>query len=161
MNDTTDQATLTVEIPADVKDNSETVTDYAFRRDLSPHTWPHTIDERVDSIRWSDDHGYVRYWWHDVSPDGQRCRFDWLLNVQGGTAHLFHTEYYTRVACAHCDSSYAERFIREAGPDAEIALEPVCGFHLGMRRKTVENKVACGHRVQLIESEPLRIGQHD
>lgn len=159
MTDTT-TTTTTVEIPADVRDNSETVTDYAFMGWLRPDKGVVTRKERDEAIMWSDRHGCVRYQDYDVNPNGQRCRFDILLNVAGVVRYIFHTEYYTRVACGKGDwcASYATHYtvvVTGEGDRSEAA--PYCDRHIDEMRRHVADTLTL--RLEL--SEGLLIGQHD
>lgn len=147
----------TVEIPADVRDNSETVTDYAFMRHRSPDKGVRTPDERDRAIDWSDRHGYVHMHSYDVNPGGQRCRFDVLYNVHGVVVNFFHTQYFTRVTCITDDASYASRYASVIDQDGMATVaSPYCGFCLVHLHRSAEET---GMTVR--ESEPLYIGQHD
>lgn len=151
--------TQTVEIPLDVRDNSETVTDYAFMRHLSPNkgavgTVGRDYENRIK--RESLSHMYTYYAWSDVNPDGQRCRFDMWVSKRGHVVNLFHTEYFTRVACATGDDcpSYASRYalvVKDGEPTTDGPL-PYCPRHLGEMHHQ-EN-------LTLHLSERLIIGQH-
>lgn len=146
-----------VKIPAEVRDNSETVKDYAFRRDISPHQWPHTLDARDKALMGAWLHKYTVYSWNDVNPDRQRCRFDVLVNRDGVAVHLFHTEYYTRVACMDCEYSYAQHYLQVTDADGVThPAAPFCGTHADVVRKITARQAG----YSLAESEPLRIGQH-
>lgn len=151
MNDT-----VTVEIPADVRDNSETVTDYAFMRHRSPDKGVRTPKQRDTDINNAPFFGYRHFTWHDVNPDGQRCRFDMLVDEGGQVVDLFHTEYFTRVKCAECEYSYAQYYMTVTTPDG--TSEPVarCGEHT----RTFMNASRGIPGVTVTLSEPLRIGQH-
>lgn len=155
-------STLTIEIPADVRDNSETVTDYAFMRHRSPDKGMRTPDERDRDIDWSDHHGYVHMQSYDVNPGGQRCRFDVLYNVHGVVVNLFHTEYFTRVPCVDClgyrAQSYAEYYVRITDDETGVpSTAPRCGTHKDAFVRAYGDEP--GFTITL--SEPLRIGQHD
>lgn len=153
-----------VEIPADVRDNSETVTDYAFSRHRSPDRGVVTPDYRDRTIGHADLFGYTLYSWHDVNQGnkqgwgaGQRCRFDMLVNAVGKVVHLFHTEYWTRVGCIDCEYSYAGSYIRVTYKDGSTGpVAPFCDEHGLMYKREAER---LGHT--WTESDPLLIGQHD
>jgi hypothetical protein len=154
--------TMAVEIPADVKDNSETVTDYAFRRDMSGHGWAHGYMAREEALMWAGVHGYDTYTWDDVNPgpDGQRCRFDMLVRRDTGqVVNLFHTEYFTRVPCYQGEwcSSYATHYVVTTGGTLPVSDPvPVCDHHIdGLRKSFADSPVT------LHLSERLLIGQHD
>ena len=153
-----------VPVPADVRDNSETVTDYAFMRHHSPDRGVATPDYRDHAISYGDLFGYTLYSWHDVNQGtqngwgaGQRCRFDMLVNREGRVVHLFHTEYWTRVTCAYCADnfraqSYAAYYVTEEGGTAAEA-RPLCDEHIAMYRRL--------DGVEFSLSERLLVGQHD
>lgn len=154
--------TLTTEIPTDVKDNSETVTDYAFSRHRSPDRGVTTPDYRDRTISYADLFGYTLYSWHDVNQGtrigwgaGQRCRFDMLVNKDGRVVHLFHTEYWTRVMCHRGEwcRSYAVHYVQQHGDESTDPV-PYCDEHLHHLRRSVPDEA-------LTLSERLWIGQHD
>lgn len=155
----TTDTTPTIKIPADVRDNSQTVTDYVYMGRRRPDKGVVTPQQRDAAIMWSDRHGYVRYQEYDTNPDGQRCRFDILLNVAGGMVHFFHTEYFTRVDCAAGEwcHSYATHYVLTtyASGEPDDGPSPLCDEH----RRRIER--AYGDSVTLTLSERLRIGQHD
>jgi hypothetical protein len=157
-------ATFLVEIPADVRDNSATVTDYAFMRHLSPDRGvrtPSGRDYELKVVREHLGHMYEVFAWSDVNPDGQRCRFDMVVRKDSGTvAYLFHTEYFTRTACAegHYCHSYASVYQVIATGDAEPGpAVPRCDEHAGWFRRACTGEPG----LVLMESERLLIGQHD
>ena len=159
--------TLTVEIPAEVRDNSEAVTDYAFMRHRSPGRGKVSKYDRGATIALCETFpslGYTHYQWHDVNQGdrlgrgaGQRCRFDMIVNQTGHVVYLFHTEYFTRTECAECAYSYASVYQTITDDDGGL-LGPVprCDEHARIFRR-----VAAGEGVTVHESEPLLIGQHD
>lgn len=153
--------TLAVEIPADVKDNSGSVTDYAFRRDLSPNRGVVTPAERDRQIKLGDLSPSLRYTvhsWTDVNPDGQRCRFDMIVNRTGHVVYLFHTEFWTRVGCTDCEYSYAGSYIAVTDADGVThPAAPFCDEHGRVVKKITERN----RGYSWAESEGLRIGQHD
>jgi hypothetical protein len=156
--------TLTVEIPADVRDNSETVTDYAFMKHRSPDRGVTTPDYRDQNISLADLFGYTLHSWHDVNQGdrngwgaGQRCRFDMLVTDDGMVVHLFHTEYFTRVAChtggfCHSYATHYALVVKDGEPTTDDPL-PYCDEHLRFIEREDGLTV---HR-----SERLLIGQHD
>jgi hypothetical protein len=146
----------TIPIPNAVRDNSETVIDYAFMGHRAPDKGVRTPAQRDRDIEWSDRHGYVHLQSYDVNPDGQRCRFDVLYNVHGVAVHFFHTEYYTRVPCAtHGD--YAAYYASITDQDGVTTVpNPYCDECVDLLRRSAEDS---GMTLNL--SEPLLIGQHD
>lgn len=148
--------TVTVEIPADVRDNSETVTDYAHMSHRAPDKGVRTVHYRETDLILAHTFGYTAYEWDDVNPDGQRCRFHMITKPDGTVRHLYHTEYFTRTACAECAYSYAVVF--QVITTDEMASDPVprCGEHADRFRHAVAGTPG----LVLTESEPLRIGQH-
>jgi hypothetical protein len=156
-------ATITVEIPADVRDNSEAVTDYAFMRHRSPDRGiiePRRRDVDLRAVREYLSSMYDIYTWPDVNPDGQRCRFDLVVNKKSGVvSDLFHTEYFTRVACGRGDwcHSYASAYVAVSFDNGEPddGPTPLCDEH------TREIRRAYGEGATIRTSEPLLTGQHD
>lgn len=149
--------TLAVGIPEIDRDNSEKITDYAFRRDLSGHEWAHGYMAREKALLWSVTHKYDVYTWQDENPDGQRCRFDMLVSRDTGqVVHLFHTEYFTRVACAECEYSYASVYQVINTEDGMSEAVPRCDEHADRFRR-----LCASEGVTIYESERLLIGQHD
>jgi hypothetical protein len=156
--------TVTVEIPAHVRDNSETVTDYAFMGHRSPNRGvvsPGARDRTIDTaVRFLT--GYRHYSWLDVNQGnrqgwgaGQRCRFDMVVNGDGQVVNLFHTEYWTRVACATGDwcYSYATHYalvLKDGEPTTDGPL-PYCDEHIRSLSRELDVRL----------SERLLIGQHD
>lgn len=154
--------TTPVEIPADVRDNSETVTDYAHMGHRAPDKGVRTPLQREAEVSNASFFGYTVYTWRDVNPDGQRCAFTMIVKEDGGVRHLFHTEYFTRVACIDCQGyraqSYAEYYVRITDDETGVpSTAPRCGTHKDAFVRAYGNEP--GFTVAL--SEPLRIGQHD
>lgn len=156
-----------VPVPADVRDNSETVTDYAFSRHRAPDRGVTTTDYRDRTISYGDLFGYTLYSWHDVNQGnrdgwgaGQRCRIDMMVNRDGRVVHLFHTEYWTRVACGRGDwcHSYAAHYtvIETAAGDRSDSVG-YCDEHIDQMRRHVADVPS----LRLHLSERLLIGQHD
>lgn len=154
----------TVEVPAAVRDNSETVTDYAFMGHRSPMKGVRSVAERNRAILHADTFKHARYQWYDVNQGnrigwdaGHRCRFDMIVNEEGTVTHLFHTEYFTRAECAECEYSYAIRYVITIGQDGTTRSEPtpLCDGHL-----TITRYAARRMNGTVLESEPLLIGQH-
>lgn len=151
-----------------VHDNSETVTDYAFMGHRSPNRGvvsPGLRDRTIDTAR-RFLRGYTHYQWTDVNQGnsagwgaGQRCRFDMLVNADGTVVHLFHTEYFTRVACGVGDwcYSYATHYTVVVDSDGKPSDKvPYCDEHVREMRRNIH-----GLPMRLHLSEPLIIGQHD
>lgn len=164
----TETTTEPVIIPEDVRDNSETVTDYAFMGHRSPNRGvvsPGARDRTIDmAVRFLT--GYQHYTWLDVNQGdrlgrdaGHRCRFDMIVNRDGQVVNLFHTEYWTRVACYQGEwcSSYATHYVTTTGGTLPVSDPvPVCDHHIdGLRKSFADSPVT------LNLSEPLLIGQHD
>lgn len=152
-----------VEIPEDVRDNSETVTDYAFMRHRSPDRGVISTHMRDDNLRLYQDHfgaTHTVYSWLDVNPDGQRCRFDMVINEETGSmVALYHTEYWTRVPCARGDwcPSYAAHYTVVVDSDGKKSDPvPYCDEHVNELRRNIADLPMTLHL-----SERLRIGQHD
>lgn len=158
--------TVTVEIPADVRDNSQTVTDYAFMRHRCPLPAP-TWAERDRDLAYADTFGYTHYQWHDTAQGnsqgwgaGQRMRFDMLVNRAGEVVHLYVTEYWTRVACGRGDwcHSYASHYTVISNTDGdESNAVPYCDRHVDDMRRHVNDVPS----LTLHLSERLFVGQHD
>lgn len=147
-----------VPIPADVKDNSETVTDYAFMRHRSPDRGVRTPQDRDNEIRWSPSASRGWYSWHDVNPDGQRCRFDMIVNSRGLVTALLHTEYFTRAACITHDAYYAQHYASVMDTETGVATlpAPYCDECVSHLRRSVKGD----DTFALYLSERLRVGQH-
>jgi hypothetical protein len=150
-----------IPIPDDVRDNSEKVTDYAFRRDIAQTDWPfheaQTRDNEIARVGMFPKLGLKRYQWDDVNPDGQRCRFDMIVNVGGVVVNLYHTEYFTRVPCCTHDAHYAVYYASVTDGDGVTTIPgPYCDECMIMIRQSVKDS---GMVLNL--SERLRIGQHD
>jgi hypothetical protein len=148
----------TVEIPADVRDNSETVTDYAYMGHRAPDKGVRTPLHREMEVGLASTFRYRVYTWRDVNPDGQRCAFTMMVKADGTVTHLFHTEYFTRVACYQGEwcSSYASHYVTTTGgmlPTTDPV--PVCDHHIDGLRKSFRDSP-----VTINLSERLRIGQH-
>ncbi len=151
----------TVEIPLDVRDNSETVTDYAFMRHRSPDrgvVGPDGRDRENRVKREYLSHMYTYYAWSDVNPDGQRCRFDmWVSKEDGQVVNLFHTEHWTRVVCCTHDAYYADYYASVSDEDGCTTIAaPYCDECLHHLRRSAKDT---GMTLNL--SERLLIGQHD
>lgn len=160
--------TTAVPIPASVKDNSETVIDYAFMRHLSPDKGvvsPHFRDTNLRAYRDYLAANYTTYSWRDVNPNGQRCRFDMVIrNITGNVVSLMHTEYWTRVGCEYgktavweC-SSYAVHYVQRMR-NGEPAGDPIplCSEDLGFEQRASRGE----SEPALLLSERLLVGQHD
>src|SRR5512139_1237595 len=144
----------TVEIPDDVRDNSVTVTDYAFRRDLAPDKGVRSAIYRDGEIHNREIFGYDWYTWRDTTPDGQRCRVDWFIRRSTGkTVYFFHTEYFTRVPCCTHDAYYASHYASVTDSDGVTTI-PAAYCHECMDHFRCSAKDS-GMTVN--ESEPLRI----
>lgn len=152
--------TLTVEIPADVRDNSETVTDYAFMRHQGPGRGVTSVQTRDNSLRNVEAFPVLRYTlhqWHDVNPDGQRCRFDMIVNRSGHVVYLFHTEYFTRVPCILHEHYYATRYACVTGTGgAPTTAAPYCDECMRVMHRATETEGGTVHM-----SARLLVGQHD
>lgn len=159
-------STAVVEIPADVRDTSQTVTDYAYMGHLSHNKGMRSPAERDTDIRYADLYGYTRYQWYDVNqghqdgrgPGQQRCRFDMLVKDDGTVTHLFHTEYFTRVACPTHNTRYAACYASVTNHETGVTTLPRpycddCMKHL--------DRSARDSGMTVNRSEPLIIGQHD
>lgn len=153
---------MIIDIPADVRDNSEAVTDYAFMRDRVRYSWAwayHTVDERhreIKRVTQFPELGLTHYQWHDTSPNGQRCRFDMIVNADGVVVNLFHTEYFTRVPCITHDAHYARAYASITDYDGVTTIaSPYCDECLRSLRRSAKDA-----EMTFNESEPLHIGQH-
>lgn len=154
--------TLTAEIPADVKDNSEKVTDYAFMRHRSPLRFYHTPAERDRQLHIARTipalNRTVYTYEYEAPETGQRCRIDKIVDKHGTVVNLFHTEYFTRVACTDCTHYYAASYIAVTDADGVThPAAPFCAAHGAVVKKIAKRQRGCSYT----ESEPLRIGQHD
>ena len=145
--------TDTVEIPADVRDNSRDVLRIQWRntRRITEQGLRDTIRDACEIF------GHAVYVWEDTDKDGNRVTLTRIVGrVTGLTFELFATYYYTRVACAECEYSWAQYYMTVTTPDG--TSEPVarCGDHT--RTFMNASRGIPGLTVNL--SDPLRIGQH-
>jgi hypothetical protein len=148
--------TLTVEIPADVLDNTSRTVQVRWRDTLDIDA-----EQLARTRKYAYLFGYTWTSWDDFDRDGERVTLHRVTDQTGCTVELYETSYYTRVACTDCEYycaySWAEAFYQVTDADG-IAhpAAPFCGTH--------------GHAVERIASrEPgysvarsawLRIGQH-
>lgn len=163
-------ATPTLEIPADVRDNSELVVDYAFMGHRKPDggvVAPADRDREISFATRTMGHRYDVYTWHDVNPgSGQRCRFDMVVRNgetpdewthEGQVVHLFHTEYFTRVACIVHDYHYAAFYASVIDEDGVATIaSPYCDDCMRVLRRSAKDS-----GMTVVTTEPLHIGQHD
>lgn len=145
-----------------VHDNSETVTDYAFTRHRSPGRGVVTVKARDNNLGMYDRGvliGTVHTWYDTNQLSGQRGRFDKVVRDDGTVVHLFHTEYFTRVACGVGDwcHSYATHYTVVVDEDGKPSDKvPYCDEHLHDLRRNLH-----GLPMRLHLSERLFVGQHD
>lgn len=153
-----------VPIPDDVRDNSETVTDYAFNRHLSRVLSKPLPGDRDQDIAYADIYKYTHYQWSGTTQGdrhgygaGQRYQVDLLVNRDGGIAHHYLTEYFTRVPCPAHDAYYAAYYASVTDQDGVSTIPaPYCDECIRHLRRSARE---AGMTLNL--SEPLRIGQHD
>lgn len=148
--------TLTVDIPADVKDNSRTIRAMRWRGGVL------ISEEDLKRDRGFAAHfGHAVYEWDDVAqnPDGTPgARQSWvhIVSEHGHSLELFLIEYFTRVKCADCEYHWAQYYVSVDVPHGDGSAFPQCGNHAAAvrsyQRHHPDAKVAF--------SEPLRIGQH-
>lgn len=157
---TTAPAHQAVSLAGLVHDNSETVIDYAFMGHRRPNGGVVEPSFRDTTIRYAETFGYTHYQWTDTNQrNGQRTRFDMLVKADGTVVHLFHTEYFTRVACGAGDwcHSYATHYTVVVDSDGKPSDKvPYCDEHVHQMRHNLD-----GLPMQLLLSERLHIGQHD
>lgn len=150
--------TMTVEIPADVKDNSQHHIRIQWRnvRDA-------TEDEILSGKHYLTSFGYTLHQWDDEDKNGTRVTLHRFVNREGQTVDLYATYYYTRVACNRCDTSYASAYvvIELDGVPERSKPEPLCGNHHSIEQVRVNRARREGVNVLLYRSEWLNIGQHD
>lgn len=143
-----------------VHDNSETVVDYAFSGHLSPSRGMVPPSYRDTTIQNADTFRYRHYQWEAANQrSGQRGRFDMLVKADGTVVHLFHTEFWTRVACGMGDwcYSYADHYTVITDADGKPSgAVPYCDEHVREMRRNLN-----GLPMQLLLSERLFIGQHN
>lgn len=146
----------TIEIPADARDNSQTVTDYAFMRHRNPNKGATPTLVRDTAIVQTGRFGYTHFEWWDTNPDGQRCHFDLITDQGEQVVHLFHTEFFTRVACEECSYSYAGYYQVLTTQGGASDPVPRCDEHADRFRHAVAGTPG----VKVRESERLYVGQH-
>lgn len=152
-SDAVDADSAAVEIPADVKDNSRDVLRIQWRNTRRISAW--MLDTTIrDACEWLS---YPVYVWEDTDRDGNRVTLTRIVSLGGYTVDLFATYYYTRVACVHDCSGYAQRYVITVGADGVTRSEPtpLCGWHLDSIRRSARRMGGI-----VLESEPLVIGQH-
>lgn len=157
--------TLSVEIPADVKDNNTRVVRITSRDERDTEgSWP-AARHLADYRKRTRFYGYTLHEWDDVSRDGHRITLSWFANTLGHHVWLYETSYYTRVTCQAClqyrAQSYAAHYVTvTGGPLATDEPVPLCGKH----RSYLLNQLSTGPGTppsgEIHLSEPLRIGQH-
>lgn len=148
-----------VDIPADVKDNvSFTVRITSVDARASEGGVPAERD--LDSNRRHlETYGYVEHSWDDVDIDENPVTLTWFAK-DGRAMWLYETSYYTRVACSRCEYRWAQRYVQQVGDGWKTNPVPLCGDHLDTARMVNRHDTEAGHAATLLESEPLRIGQH-
>ncbi len=147
---------MNIEIPADVRDNSETVTDYAFMGHLAPGKGVVSPLDRETDVNNAAFFGYKVYTWRDINPDGQRCAFTLIATWGGAVRHLFHTEYFTRVPCITHDTHYARAYASITDYDGVTTIaSPYCDECLSSLRRSAK-----AADMVFNESERLLTGQH-
>lgn len=144
--------TLTVEIPADVKDNSTHTVQVRWRDTIAAELDKWDIEQAVTTF------GYTVHRWDDVDRDGNRVTITRMDRADGRNVWLYETSYFTRVPCVTCDTSWASVYQTITNPAGESA-GPVarCDMHAEDFRRAIRGV----DTITLHESERLRIGQHD
>lgn len=144
--------TDTVEIPADVLGNSRDVLRIQWR-----NTKRITVQGLRDTIRDACEmFGHAVYVWEDTDRDGNRVTLTRIVGRESGhTFELLATYYFTRVPCAYCESSWAQRFYRYANDPEGTEPVPLCGTHGDATQHSARRNIDTLHM-----SEPLNIGQH-
>lgn len=145
-----------VKIPADIKDNSTHIVRIQWRSTRAAHP-----DEIESGRRCLATFDYTLYEWDDVDRTGARVTLHRFVNREGFTVDLFATYYCTRVKCADCEWSWSSVFqvVRSIGPGStheDSVAVPRCDYHADVMRRNCVGLAS----VQLLESEPLAIGQH-
>jgi hypothetical protein len=150
-NDMTD--TLTVEIPADVKDNSRTAVRVQWRS-----VRPVKLVEIEQDKGYAHLYGYTVHEWDDEDRDGNRVTLTRFINRSGITVNLYATYYFTRVACTDCEHSYATRYIAVTDADGDThPAAPFCDEHGHVVKRITDRQPGWSWA----ESAELSIGQHD
>lgn len=141
--------TLTVEIPADVKDNSPHTVRFQWRGVVDDTLNAYDLDLARNVFK------YDVYIWEDTAPDGQRVTMT-RMDKDGKNQWLYGTYHFTRVACKTGCAGYAQAYVMYDNGVGNPSVKPYCGDCLCTLRKVAQHEGAT-----LTESEPLRIGQHD
>lgn len=140
---------MTVEIPADVKDNSGYTVVVRWRS-----TAPQDLTER-DLALARDTFGYTVYQWDDINKAGDRVTLT-RMDKDDRQVWLYETSYFTRVACADCEVRWAVVYQQITVDGLLSEAVPRCGTHADFFIRGLRGL----SDVTLHESEPLNIGKH-
>lgn len=144
--------TQTPDLFAGVTLDNNTHTVQVRWRDTIPVT-PGTLE---DDKQYADIFGYTWYEWDDIDRDDRRVTLTRVVARGGHTVELYETSYFTRVKCADCEYSYADRYQVVTTPDATSQPVARCSEHAHrFRRSTFDLPGVTVH-----DSAYLRIGQH-
>lgn len=154
--------TITVEIPANVKDNSPRTVRVQWRSSVA--------DELTEQdLRLAREvFGYTVYVWDDVDRDGNRVTLTRMDKADGRNVWMYETSYFTRVACHMGEwcPSYATYYVRQDDPREPVEeAQPYCDTHtaeiIGQPLNLREHSYITEDGDLILLSERLRIGQHD
>ena len=127
--------TLTVEIPADVRDNSPHTVRFQWRGVVTEKLTDRDLELARTTFK------YTVYQWDDVAPDGQRVTLTRMDDAEGHNVWFYGTYHFTRVACAEGEGcgSYATRYVSVTENGKTSGARPVCNMHLSHLRKMVRS----------------------
>lgn len=148
--------TDTVEIPADVRDNSPHTVRVTSRDTRAREGVNSAADQLASDLRNAALFSYTTHQWDDVDRDRNRVTYTWFADTAGRMVWVFETAYFTRTACLTHDGRYAVCYASITDQDGVTTIaSPVCGGCLSDLRRSARDS---GMTLNL--SEPLRIGQH-
>ena len=153
--------TITVGIPADVRDNN-THTVRVTSNGTRHREGTRSAAEHVEWYRRkADTFGYSVYEFDTTDRDDNRVTLTWFASADGEAVWLYETSYYTRVDCAHCVYHWAQAYVTVEQDGQMTDPEPLCGDHIVMEEIRISNARRAGVEARLYRSEWLRIGQHE
>lgn len=144
--------TLTVEIPADVLDNTPRTVQVRWRDTLDIDA-----EQLARTRKYAYLFGYTWASWDDFDRNGERVTLHRVTDRDGHTVELYETSYYTRVACTDCEYSWAVAFYQVTDADGIThPAAPFCGTHGDVVERIARREPGCS----VARSAWLRIGQH-
>jgi hypothetical protein len=154
--------TITVEIPADVKDNN-THTVRVVSNGVRSEEGGMSAAEQLSY--YTANHKSLGYTMSELftTDNGQRVTTtEFFSRPLGKVVYTFETRYYTRVDCARCVYHWAQAYVVVEQDGVTTDPEPLCGDHISLEETRI-NRVRrdVGTDTYLHRSEYLRIGKHE